>query len=125
MPAHRELEKLVLTGDQRFWKDHLGNLYGQMLHGARYHDPLMRDIEAFLASSQQRVTGEVRVVLRQGSVSVTGVRSAYSMAAVQDAAYGEGTGLWSGADARGFTTVFGVSQVLAARAEAQAEGDLG
>ena len=39
IPAHRELEKLVLTGAQRFWKDHLGDLYGQLVHEARYHEP--------------------------------------------------------------------------------------
>jgi argininosuccinate synthase len=52
VPAHRELEKLVLTGPQRFWKDHLGDLYGQLVHEARYHEPLARDIEAFIASSE-------------------------------------------------------------------------
>lgn len=56
VPAHRELEKLTLTADQRFWKDHLGDVYGRMVHEARYLDPLGRDIEAMLASSQRRVT---------------------------------------------------------------------
>ncbi len=57
--AHRELEKLVLSRQQLFWKATLGNLYGAMLHEARYFDPLMRDLEAFLASTQQRVSGSV------------------------------------------------------------------
>lgn len=121
VPAHRELEKLVLTGPQRFWKDHLGDLYGQLVHEARYHEPLARDIEAFLESSQRRVTGEVRVQLRQGLVRVTGVRSPWSLMAVQESSYGEHTELWTGADARGFTRIHGTSQVLAARAAMAAE----
>lgn len=114
--AHRELEKLTLTGAQRFWKDHLGELYGQLVHEARYHEPLARDIEAFLASSQQRVTGEARVHLRQGSLLVTGVRSPFSLMDVQQTAYGEHTSLWTGADAKGFAKIHGTAQMLAAKA---------
>jgi argininosuccinate synthase len=117
VPAHRELEKLVLTASQRFWKDHLGEVYGQMVHEARYHDPVCRDIEAFLESSQARVEGEVRVHLRQGAVSVTGVRSAHSLMAVQQTAYGESTNLWSGEDARGFARIHGTAQWMASVAE--------
>lgn len=116
IPAHRELEKLVLTGQQRFWKDHLGELYGQLVHEARYHEPLARDIEAFLASSQQRVTGETRVHLQQGAAMTTGVRSPFSLMAVQQTAYGESTALWTGEDARGYARIHGTAQVLAARA---------
>ena len=58
--AHRELEKLVLSGKQLFWKETLGNLYGTLLHEGNFFDPLARDLEAFLQSSQARVTGEVR-----------------------------------------------------------------
>jgi len=114
--AHRELEKLTLTGAQRFWKDHLGELYGQLVHEARYHEPLARDIEAFLESSQQRVTGDARVHLRQGSLQVTGVRSPHSLMDVQQTAYGEHTSLWTGADARGFAKIHGTAQMLAAKA---------
>ncbi len=122
LPAHRELEKLVLSSAQRFWKDHLGELYGQLVHEARYHDPLARDIEAFLASSQQRVRGDVRLTLRQGTVSVTGVRSPWSMMDVQQTAYGEKTALWTGDDARGFARIHGTAQWLAAAAHAKANG---
>lgn len=123
IPAHRELEKLVLSPNQRFWKDHLGELYGQLVHEAQLLDPLARDIEAFMVSSQQRVTGEVRVNLRQGHVQVTGVRSKWSMHAVQQTAYGEHTALWTGADAKGFSLIHGTSQWLAAQAARAAGGD--
>jgi argininosuccinate synthase len=122
IPAHRELEKLVLTGPQRFWKDHLGDLYGQLVHEAKYHEPLARDLEAFLLSSQQRVYGQARVHLQQGAAMVTGVRSPYSLMDVQQTAYGEQTKLWTGEEARGFAKIHGTTQWLAARALAQGEG---
>jgi argininosuccinate synthase len=114
LPAHRELEKLVLTAGQRFWKDHMGEVYGQLVHEARFLDPLARDIEALLASSQRNVTGDVRVHLRQGLVAVTGVRSPFSLMDVQQTAYGEHTDLWTAADAAGFARLHGTAQWLAA-----------
>jgi argininosuccinate synthase len=123
IPAHRELEKLVLTGAQRFWKDHLGELYGQLVHEARYHEPLARDIEAFIASSQRRVSGDARVHLCRGSVQVTGVRSGFSLMDVQQTAYGEKTALWTGDEARGYARIHGTAQWLAARAQVGASGE--
>jgi len=115
LAAHRELEKLTLTSDQRFWKNHLGEVYGQLVHEAKYLDPFARDLEAFIASSQTKVCGEVRVHLRQGHVSVLGVKSAYSLMDVQETAYGEHTSLWSAEDARGFAKIHGNAQWLSAR----------
>ncbi len=117
IPAHRELEKLVLTSAQRFHKDQLGDLYGAMLHEARHFDPLMRDIEAFLASSQRRVSGDVRVWLRQGVAQVRGVRSPWSMIRPELARYGEENALWDGRDAEGFSRIYGTQQLLAGLAE--------
>ncbi|MCG8434425.1 MAG: argininosuccinate synthase, partial [Gammaproteobacteria bacterium] len=68
--AHRELEKLVLSGKQLFWKDTLGNLYGSLLHEGCFFDPLARDLEAFLQSSQARVSGDVRLQLYPRTWSV-------------------------------------------------------
>ena len=121
VPAHRELEKLVLSRAQLFHKQHLADLYGSYLHEAKHFDPLMRDIEAFIASSQQRVTGEARLLLRQGAVSVLGVRSRYSMLAPEVARYGEENALWNGRDAEGFSTIYGTQQLLAGLAKRRAE----
>jgi len=87
--AHRELEKLVLTEEQRTTKDQLGDQYGRRLHMGLFHDPFQRDIEALLASSQERVTGRARVLVRGGSVLVEGVESPFSLMNVSDAKYGE------------------------------------
>jgi len=114
--AHRELEKLVLSGRQAFWKETLGNLYGSLLHEGLFFDPIMRDLEAFLASSQSAVTGDVRLKLVPGRVVVEGVRSPYSMLDRSIASYGETNKLWSGEEAAGFAKIYAVSQKLALRA---------
>jgi argininosuccinate synthase len=116
--AHRELEKLVLTSKQQFWKDTLGSLYGSLLHEGQFFDPLARDLEAFLASSQAAVTGEVRVLLRARAFAIQGVRSPHSMMDPKIASYGEANHLWTGAEAAGFAKLYGVQQVLARKARA-------
>lgn len=114
--AHRELEKLVLTGKQMFWKEHLGNLYGALLHEGQFFDPLARDLEAFLASSQGVVSGEVRVRLLPNTFVVEGVRSPHSLMRSEIASYGEATSLWSGPEAAAYAKIFGVPQMLAMNA---------
>jgi argininosuccinate synthase len=118
--AHRELEKLVLTKWQTFWKDQLARFYGDRLHEGHYFDPALRDIEALLTSSQQRVTGETRVRLALGRYFVTGTRSSYSMMDPAVATYGEENRLWSGDEARAFGRVGVIPEFLAARAGARA-----
>jgi len=88
--CHRELEKLVLTGWQRFWKDHLADFWGKLLHEGQAFDPVMRDIRALIESSQERVEGEVRVKLSPGRFEVTGLRSPCSMMTGEAGLYGEG-----------------------------------
>ena len=119
--AHRELEKLVQTKWQGFWKDHLARFYGDRLHEGQYFDPALRDIEALLQSSQQRVTGETRLRLSPGRFQVTGARSPASLLDRAVATYGEENLLWSGEEARGFARVSAVAPLLAARALARAE----
>ncbi|MBL8878269.1 MAG: argininosuccinate synthase [Phycisphaerales bacterium] len=116
LSAHRELEKLVLSRNQQFWKQTLGDLYGQFVHEARFFDPLMRDIEAFLISSQRRVTGDVWVRLHQGMATVLGATSEYSLMNSELALYGEASRLWTSTDAAGFSKLYGVHDELLARA---------
>jgi argininosuccinate synthase len=114
--AHRELEKLVLTKWQTFWKDQLGRFYGDRLHEGQYFDPSLRDIEALITSSQARMTGETRVRLAPGRFQVVGTRSPYSMMDASVATYGEENLLWTGDEARAFARVSAVPSLLAARA---------
>ncbi len=118
--AHRELEKLVLTKWQVFWKDQLGRFYGDRLHEGHYFDPALRDIEALITSSQARVTGETRVRLAPGRFQVVGTRSPHSMMDTSVATYGEENRLWTGEEARAFARVSAVPSLLAARAKGEA-----
>jgi len=115
--AHRELEKLVLSGKQLFWKESMGSVYGSLVHEGHAFDPLGRDLEAFLESTQQQVSGEVRLLLRPHAFEVQGVRSPNSLMQSAIASYGEGSNAWSGAEAAGYTKIFGIAQQvsLAAR----------
>jgi argininosuccinate synthase len=109
--AHRELEKLVLTKRQRDVKDRAGALYGDLLHEGLYLDPVCRDLERLLESSQERATGEARVRLRRLGCDILGVRSPHALS-VSGARYGEGTSLWDGRDAEGFAKIYGIAARL-------------
>ena len=119
--AHRELEKLVLTKWQIFWKDQLGRFYGDRLHEGHYFDPALRDIEALFTSSQQRVSGATRVRLAPGHFLVTGTRSPFSMMDRSVATYGEENRLWTGDEARAFARIGAIPSLLAQRAGAAGE----
>ena len=119
--AHAELEKLVLTEDQRVTKNQLGELYGRMLHQGRFHDPLMRNLEALFASTQEHVTGSVRAELAAGRVLISGLSSPYSMMAASDAAYGERpAGAADPAGPRGLARIWAEPAQLYRRAAQQA-----
>ena len=111
--AHRELEKVVLTKWQQYQKNQLADFYGMLLHEGQYFDPVMRDIEAFLTSSQDVVTGDVKVELNRGHIIVQGVQSPHSLFDTGVATYGEASALWDGADARSFSKLSGLQTYLA------------
>jgi argininosuccinate synthase len=115
--AHRELEKLVLTRWQSYWKDQLARFYGDRLHEGQYFDPALRDIEALITSSQARVTGETRVRLAPGRFQVVGTRSPHSMMDRSVATYGEENRLWTGDEARAYARIAAIPSLLAARAD--------
>lgn len=114
--AHRELEKLVLTARQQRIKDSVAPIYGDMVHEGQFLDPACRDIEALFESTQRRVTGTVRILLRQGAVFVEGVSSPHSLKNASKAVYGEAAGEWTAADARGFSRLAALPSLLHARA---------
>jgi argininosuccinate synthase len=116
LTAHRELEKLVLTGRQQRIKELVAQPYGDLVHEGQLLDPVCRDIEALLLSSQERVTGQVHVVFRTGSVFVEGVESPYSLMAASKGVYGEAVGEWTAADALGFSKIVSLTGVFARRA---------
>ena len=105
--AHKMLEKHTLTKWQQYWKDQLGNWYGMFLHEAQYLEPVMRDIEQFLQSSQQNVTGTVIVKLRPYNYTLVGVESSFDLMKTDFGEYGEVNRAWSADDVKGFTKILG------------------
>jgi argininosuccinate synthase len=118
LTAHRELEKLVLTGRQSRIKESVAQPYGDLVHEGQHLDPVCRDIEALLKSSQTRVSGEVKVLFRPGSVFVEGVTSPYSLMAASKGVYGESAGEWTPTDALGYSKMLALTGVFYKRAGA-------
>jgi argininosuccinate synthase len=123
--AHKELEKLVLTKQQQFWKDHLADVYGNMLHEGLYFDPVMRDIEVMIDSSQGVVTGDVKVRLYKGHIQVEGCRSPNSLLNRNVGTYGETNKAWTGAEAAAFCKLYGLQSILAYSRQVAAKSSVG
>ena len=121
LTAHRELEKLVLTPRQQRIKELVANPYGDLVHEGQLLDPVCRDIEALLLSSQERVTGDVRVLFRPGSLFIEGVESPYSLMTASKGVYGESAGEWTATDALGFSKIVALTGVFHRRAGEQAK----
>lgn len=108
--AHLALEKHVLSRWQLHWKEQIGQWYGMFIHEAQYLEPVMRDLEKFLESSQKNVTGDVNLRLRPFSYSVTGVSSPHDLMNASFATYGEMNWAWTAEEVDGFTKILGNQQ---------------
>lgn len=105
--AHHALEKHVLTKWQLSWKDQLSMFYGTWLHEGQIMDPVMRDIEALLTSSQKNVTGDVFIQLNPYRYQMIGIQSDFDLMSKKFGSYGEMNTGWTGTDVRGFSKIFG------------------
>lgn len=105
--AHHALEKHVLTKWQLTWKDQLAQFYGNWLHEGQILDPVMRDIEAYLETSQRNVTGDVFVQLMPYRFQIIGIESPYDLMNNKFGKYGEMNTGWTGEEVRGFSKIFG------------------
>ena len=105
--AHKMLEKHTLTKWQQYWKEQIGTWYGMFLHEAQYLEPVMRDMEAFLQSSQQNVTGRVIVNLKPYHYVLVGVESDFDLMKSDFGEYGEVNKAWTADDVKGFTKILG------------------
>jgi argininosuccinate synthase len=118
LSAHRELEKLVMTARQQRIKESVAQPYGDLVHEGQLLDPVCRDIEALMVSSQQRVTGDVHVLFRPGNLFIEGVDSPHSLMAASKGVYGEAAGEWTATDALGFSKIVALSGMFYRRAGA-------
>ena len=103
--AHKFLEKFTLSKWQQYWKDQVANWYGMFLHESQYLEPVMRDIEAMLESSQRNVTGTVIMELRPYSYFAVGVESENDLVKTKFGEYGEMQKGWTSEEAKGFIKV--------------------
>lgn len=103
--AHKFLEKFTLSKWQQYWKDQVANWYGMFLHESQYLEPVMRDIEALLESSQRNVSGRVTMELRPYVFSTVGVDSPNDLVKTKLGEYGEMQRGWTAEDAKGFIQV--------------------
>ncbi len=103
--AHKLLEKHTLTKWQQYWKDQLGTWYGMFLHEAQYLEPVMRDIEAFLETSQDTVTGRVIVDLMPYRYFLVGIESDFDLTKTDFGEYGEINKAWTADDVKGFIKI--------------------
>lgn len=107
LKAHHALEKHVLTKWQLNWKDQIAQFYGNWLHEGQILDPVMRDMEAYLESSQRNVSGEVFVLLQPYRFQVVGIESKFDLMNSKFGKYGEMNTGFTGEDVRGFSRIFG------------------
>ena len=104
--AHELLEKHVLSKWQIQIKSQLATTYGNLLHEGLYLDTACRDIERYLESSQQRVSGSVKIKLMPYFFELLGVNSPYDMHSHEFGDYGEASKLYSSSDAKGFINLY-------------------
>ena len=109
--AHHTLEKHTLTKWQLSWKDQLAAFYGNWMHEGQFHDPVMRDMEAFLQNSQKTVNGKVFVELHPYRFHIIGIESPHDLMSNKFGSYGEMNNAWTGEDVKGFSKIFG-NQVM-------------
>ena len=105
LKAHHLLEKHTLSKWQQFQKEQLANFYGMLLHEGQYLDPVMRDLEAFLNSSQNTVTGKVFVSLHPYRFELNGIESDHDLMNASFGSYGEMNKGWTADDAKGFIKI--------------------
>ena len=108
--AHHLLEKHVLSKWQQYWKEQLGNWYGMLFHEGQFLDPVMRNVETFLADTQKTVTGKVTVTLQPYHFSLDGIESEHDLMNSKFGQYGEMNNAWTADDAKGFIKIMGNAQ---------------
>lgn len=100
--AHHLLEKHTLSKWQQHQKEQLASFYGMQLHEGQYLDPVMRDMEAFLESSQKKVSGTVFLKLHPYRFELLGITSPHDLMQAEFGSYGEMNKGWTADQAKGF-----------------------
>jgi len=105
--AHRELEQLTLDRETMHFKEAVGIKYGEIIYYGLWYSPLRKSLDAFIKSTQEKVTGDVKLKLYKGNIDVLSKRSPYSLYH-PDLATFEADELYDQKDAGGFINLFGL-----------------
>ena len=110
--AHHLLEKHILTKWQLQHKEYQSNWYGTHLHEGLFLDPVMRDFEAFLESSQKNISGDVMVTLQPYHFVLDGVISKNDLMNIAFGSYGEVNNGWSAEEVKGFIKIYSNQSII-------------
>ncbi|MBQ6468789.1 MAG: argininosuccinate synthase [Lachnospiraceae bacterium] len=122
MEAHQQLEELVLDRAVMEVKKDIGNKLAQVVYEGKWFTPLCDALRAFIASTQQYVTGEVKLKLYKGNIIKAGTTSPYSLYSESLASFTTGD-LYDHHDASGFITLFGLPLKVRAMKLLEAENN--
>ena len=120
MAAHEQLEELILDRDTLAYKKGIGDKYADIVYEGKWFTPLREALQAFVESTQQYVTGDVKLKLYKGNIINQGTTSKYSLYNESIASFTTGD-LYDHHDAEGFINLFGLS--LKVRAMMMAENE--
>ena len=110
--AHADLEKMVHTNHQNKFKPIIDDQWSYMVYSGLWQDPLRRDLDCLIESSQFTVSGTVRLKLYKGNVRVVGRKSAYSLYSHGTATYGSES-TFDQRLAKGFVELWGMQSTEA------------
>lgn len=118
--AHQELENVTLEREQHRYKRRVDMRWGELVYEAQWFSPLKQSLDAFIDHTQSYVSGDVRIVLHGGRVTVTGRKSDTSLYDFNLATYETGD-TFDQSHARGFIEIYGLSSKLAAARDVRFE----
>jgi argininosuccinate synthase len=116
--AHQELESVTVERDVARFKRTVDQRWGELVYDGLWFSPLKKALDAFIAETQEHVSGEIRLVLQGGRAVVTGRRSAASLYDFSLATYDEGD-MFDQSLAKGFVELWGLPSRLAAARDAR------
>lgn len=121
MEAHTQLEELILDRDTLAFKKLIGDKFADMIYEGKWFCPLREALQAFIESTQERVTGEVKFKLYKGNIIKAGTTSPYSLYSEELASFTTGD-LYDHKDAEGFINLFGLSMKVRGMLDAKRDG---
>lgn len=110
--AHSELEHIILDKDTLHYKDSVSQRYAELVYNGQWYTPLREALDAFMESTQNHLTGTVRLKLYKGSVTPAGVKSPYSLYREDLATFSQDE-VYDQKKAEGFIDLFGLSMKVA------------